>query len=65
MCRSVRRLGTVSPRAATAMPPDPNTGTATPETPGSSSHRETATRVSLMLARHWRSRSGSVTVLGV
>ena len=65
MCRSVRTLGTVSPRAATAMPPDANTGTATSESPGWSSQRETATRVSLMLARHWRSRSGSVSVFGV
>jgi hypothetical protein len=65
MGRSVRRLGTVSSRAATAMPPDPKTGTATSEIPVLYSHRETATRVSLMLARAWRSRSGSVTVLGV
>jgi len=50
----------VSSRAATAMPPDPNTGTATSETPALNSHRDTATRVSLMLARAWRSRSGSV-----
>jgi hypothetical protein len=47
------------------MPPDPNTGAATAETSGSSSHREIATLVSLMLARLWRSRSGSVSVFWV
>jgi hypothetical protein len=38
------------------MPPDPKTGTATSEIPAWYSHRDTATRVSLMLARAWRSR---------
>ena len=59
------RSPTASSMAATTSPPGPNTGIATPQTPASSSHRVTATLVSLVTASARRNRSGEVIVCWV
>ena len=51
--------------AATASPPGPNTGMAMPATPGSSSHRVTATRVRRVTLSARRNRSGETIVWAV
>jgi hypothetical protein len=65
VCSSRPRSATDSSIAATAFPPGPNTGIATPDTPVSSSQRVTATRVRRVTVSARRRRSGEVIVCAV